>query len=205
MHISEGFLSAPVLSAGWLIAAGGVAYGLKKIEPEGIVRVAMISSVFFLASLVNVRVGPGATHLSLIAPMGLMLGWGAPPAVFVALTLQAVLFQFGGLTVLGANTVSMGGAALCVHILFGKAVRVDGVRFQTAAAFAAGISGVLLAAGMTGLWLVLSDRGLSSAAGIIVVSHLPIAVVEGIFTAFLVIFLRRTFDDKRCHSRGGSP
>jgi cobalt/nickel transport system permease protein len=195
MHISEGFLSAPVLLAGGLIAAGGVAYGLKKTDPEGIVRVAMISSAFFLASLVNIRVGPGSTHLSLIAPVGLLLGWGAPPAVFAALTLQAVLFHFGGLAVLGVNTVSMGGAALCVHMVFGRAVRGSGGKLQAASAFGAGVFGVLLGAGMTGLWLVLSDRGLRFAARVLVISHLPLAVIEGIFTAFLVIFLRRTFPD----------
>ncbi|MDR2779563.1 MAG: cobalt transporter CbiM [Synergistaceae bacterium] len=195
MHISEGFLSVPVLSAGWLLAAGEVAYGLKKTEPEGIVRVAMISSAFFLASLINIRVGPGATHLSLIAPMGLLLGWGAPPAVFAALFLQAVLFQFGGLAVLGANTVSMGGAALCVYILFGKIVRDNNRGIQTIAAFAAGAFGVMMGVGMTGLWLVLSDRSLFPAAWLLVASHLPLAVIEGIFTAFLVIFLKRTFPD----------
>jgi cobalt/nickel transport system permease protein len=195
MHISEGFLSTPVLSAGWLSAAGVVAYGLKKTNPEGIVRVAMVSSAFFLASLVNIRLGPGSTHLSLIAPTGLLLGWGAPPAVFAALFLQAVLFRFGGLWVLGVNTVSMGGAALCVHIIFGKIVRESEGKFQAAAAFTAGVFGVVSGAAATGFWLVLSDRGLYAAARILVISHLPLAAVEGIFTAFLVIFLKRTFPD----------
>jgi cobalt/nickel transport system permease protein len=195
MHISEGFLSAPVLVAGWLLAAGGVAYGLKKTDPEGIIRVAMVSSAFFLASLINIRVGPGSTHLSLIAPTGLLLGWGAPPAVFAAVFLQAVLFRFGGLLVLGANTVSMGGAALCVHMIFGKIIRGNGGKLQAAAAFAAGGAGVMLGAAMTGFWLVLSDKGLYPAARILVISHLPLAVIEGIFTAFLVIFLKRTFPD----------
>ena len=77
MHISEGILSTQALAAGWAVAGVGTAVGLKKLNPDKIVRVAFSSSVFFLASLINVRLGPSSTHLSLIAPMGLVLGWSA--------------------------------------------------------------------------------------------------------------------------------
>ena len=53
MHISEGILSGSVLIAGWAGTTAGIAYGLRKTESEKIVRTALISSAFFLASLVG--------------------------------------------------------------------------------------------------------------------------------------------------------
>ena len=88
------------------MAGAGLAIGLKKLNPDKIVRVSVFSSVFFLASLINVRLGPSSTHLSLLAPVGLVLGWSVFPAVMAALLLQAILLQFGGLLVLGANTTA---------------------------------------------------------------------------------------------------
>ncbi|MBR1485848.1 MAG: energy-coupling factor ABC transporter permease, partial [Synergistaceae bacterium] len=120
MHISEGVLSTQILIAGWAGTCAGVALGLKKISDYKIVRTALLSSAFFLASLVNIKIGPSSTHLSFIAPMGLILGYGAFPAIFVALLLQAILFNFGGFLVLGANTFAMAFPALFVYLIFGK-------------------------------------------------------------------------------------
>jgi cobalt/nickel transport system permease protein len=195
VHISEGFLSPQTLAAGWAISGAGIAYGLKKTDPGEIVRTAMLSSAFFLASLFKVNIGPGSAHLSFIAPMGILLAWGAYPAVFSALLLQAVLFQFGGLAVLGVNTASMGAAAVLSHLLFGGAVRRGSGRFSAAAAFAAGVFGVLCGAVFTGAWLVLSDSDMMTSVEILLAAHLPVALVEGAVTAMMTVFLRRTFPD----------
>jgi cobalt/nickel transport system permease protein len=193
MHISDGFLSPAVLAGGALVAGAGVAYGLKKLAPEKIVRVAMVSSVFFLASLVNVKVPPSSTHLSLIGATGLLLGPVSFPAIFVALSLQAILFQFGGLIALGANTAAMGTAAFVVHLLFGRAVRSKNIAL--AASFAAGFAGVAFAAVYAGAMLAMSDRGLLGAARTLALIHLPLAAVEGAATVLIVSFLRKTYPD----------
>ena len=184
MHISEGILSGGVLLAGWAGTAAGVALGLKRTEPEKIVRTAMLSSAFFLASLVHVKIGPGSAHLLLIAPMGLILGQAVFPAVLAALLLQAVLFGFGGLLVLGVNTLVMAGSALAVHAIFGKS---KGLVMW----FIAGFSGVIIAAVTAGIFLAASDAGFLNAAKILVAAHIPVAVIEGVFTAFLMSWLRR--------------
>jgi cobalt/nickel transport system permease protein len=195
VHISEGFLSPQTLVAGWAISGAGIAYGLKKTDPDEIVRTAMLSSAFFLASLYKVDIGHGSVHLSFIAPMGILLAWSAYPAVFSALLLQAVLFRFGGLAVLGVNTASMGTAAVLSYILFGRAARRWKGRFAAAAAFAAGVFGVLCGAAFTGAWLVLSDSGMMASVGILLAAHLPVAIIEGAVTAMMTVFLRRTFPD----------
>jgi cobalt/nickel transport system permease protein len=196
LHISEGFLSPAALAAGAAVAASGVAIGLKRMDPDKIVRVAMASSVFFLASLVNIKIGPAAsTHLSLVGAMGLLLGWCAFPAIFTALLLQAVLFQFGGLLVLGANTASMGTAAICAHLLFGRAARSESARVAAAASFAAGSLAVLLGAMFVGAWLSFSDPRMITTAKAVLVAHIPLAILEGIATLFMTLFLRRAYPD----------
>jgi cobalt/nickel transport system permease protein len=195
MHISEGFLSPQSLAAGWAISGAGIAYGLKKTDPGEIVRTAMFSSAFFLASLINVNIGPASAHLSFIAPMGILLAWSAYPAVFSALLLQAVLFHFGALAALGVNTASMGTSAVLSHILFGAAIRRGRAAFSAAAAFIAGVFGVLCGAALTGAWLVLSDSDMTASVWILLAAHLPVALIEGAVTAMMTVFLRRTFPD----------
>jgi cobalt/nickel transport system permease protein len=112
VHISEGILSPPVIAAGWALAAGGLAAGLKKTPVEKLPETALVSAALFLASLVHVPLGPSSIHLTLLGLAGVLLGWSAVPALFIALLLQGVLFQFGGLLSLGVNTTVMGTAAL---------------------------------------------------------------------------------------------
>ena len=107
MHISEGVLSGPVLISGIVLAATCTAIGLKKLDYDRIPRAAILSASFFVASLIHVPVGPSSVHLILNGIVGLILGWGAFPVILVALTLQAMLFQFGGITTLGVNTMIM--------------------------------------------------------------------------------------------------
>lgn len=190
MHISEGVLSAGILAAGWAVAGLGTAAGLRGMKPERIPRTALLSSAFFLASLVNIKIGLGSSHLSLIAPVGLILGWGAFPAILAALLLQALLFQFGGLLVLGVNVASMASAAVLTWLLFGRAVRRNG-RWGALAAFAAGAFGVLFGALLVSLFLWASDEGFLTAAGVLFAVHVPVALVEGAVTVFLAAYLKR--------------
>jgi cobalt/nickel transport system permease protein len=120
MLISEGVLSAPVLAAGWGLAAAGLALGLKKTKAEDLPRGALVSAVLFLASLIHVPVGPSSVHLTLLGRAGIVLGWGAVPSLFIALLLQSFLFQFGGLLSLGVNTALMGTAALAGFYIYGS-------------------------------------------------------------------------------------
>ena len=193
MHISEGILSGSVLAAGWAGTCALTAIGLKKTDTSRIVRTALVSSAFFLASLVNVRIGPSSTHMSLLAPMGLALGWGVFPAVFTALLLQAVLFHFGGLLVLGVNTFIMGSAALSVYLLFGKIIRESKNRAVViSVSFIAGTLGVVLGAILAGGCLGLTDNNFLNAAKVLVTAHVPVAVIEGVVTAFMVMWLKKS-------------
>lgn len=188
MHISEGILSGSVLIAGWAGTVAGVSVGLKKTNPDKIVRVALLSSAFFLASLVNVKVGPSSTHLSLLAPMGLILGWAAFPAILIALLLQTVLFHFGGLLVLGVNAFIMGFSSVSVYLMFGKKIRESGSKIFS---FIAGALAVIIAALLVGLCLGITDGNFLTAAKLIVLVHLPLSLIEGLATMFIISWLKR--------------
>jgi cobalt/nickel transport system permease protein len=143
MHISEGVLSAPVLIGGGILAVAGVGIGLKKLDYERVPRVAVLSAAFFVASLIHLPVGPSSVHLVLNGLVGVLLGWAAFPALLIGLLLQAVLFGFGGLTVLGVNTVVMGIPALACYVLFSRRLRTAPPRWAFGYGFAAGVTGIL--------------------------------------------------------------
>ena len=127
MHISEGYLSAPVLVSGAVLAAAGTFAGLKNLDYERIAQAGMLAAAFFVASLVHVPIGPSNAHLIMNGIVGLLLGWAAFPVILTALVLQAVFFQFGGITTLGVNTVIMALPAVTVHYLCGPFVQHDGL------------------------------------------------------------------------------
>lgn len=193
MHISEGILSGGVLALGWAGTIAGVSFGLKKTNPGKIIQTALISSAFFLASLVNVRIGPSSTHLTLLAPMGLILGHAVFPAVIVALLLQALLFGFGGILVLGVNSFVMGFSSLVTYIIFGRLIRESSGRVKVITlSFMAGAFAVMMAAVIAGIFLMMTDSNFAGAVKILLIAHLPVAVVEGIVTAFLVMWLKKS-------------
>ncbi|QGY39285.1 cobalt transporter CbiM [Pseudodesulfovibrio cashew] len=190
MHISEGVLSGPVLLAGAALTVTGTAIGLKKIDYDRIMTVAILSAAFFVASLVHVPIGVSNAHLILNGLLGVILGWAAFPSILVGLVLQAVLFQYGGLTVLGVNCFNMAAPAVLCHFVFRPLLsRGTGSRF--AAAFACGFCAMLFSALLTAGSLALSGDAFIGAAQALLAAHLPIMVVEGVITGFAYTFLAR--------------
>jgi cobalt/nickel transport system permease protein len=190
MHISEGVLSGPVLLSGAALAAVGTGIGLKKLDYDQIAKAGMLSAAFFVASLVHVPIGPSNAHLILNGLLGLLLGWGAFPAILVALTLQAVFFQFGGITTLGVNTVIMALPATVCYLMLGRFIHKSS-RAAAVAAFACGFLSVLLSGLIAALSLVFTDENFLQVSGIIVAAQVPVMIIEGVVTAICVAFLRK--------------
>jgi cobalt/nickel transport system permease protein len=196
MHIPEGALGSSaagmaVLGAGVLAAGVGTALGLGRMDYQRVPRVAMLSAAFFVASLLSVPVGPTYIHPLLNGLMGLVLGWAAFPALLVALLLQAVFFQYGGLTTLGLNTVNMALPAVACYYLFGWAVRARNDATAALAAAAAGATGVALAAGLMAGSLIAAHSVYKLLGGVIFLSDLVAAGVEALVTVSVVLFLRK--------------
>jgi cobalt/nickel transport system permease protein len=194
MHISEGVLSGPVLLSGGALAVAGTAIGLKTLDYDRIARAGLLSAAFFVASLIHVPIGPSSVHLILSGLVGLMLGWGAFPAIVVALVLQGVFFQFGGLTTLGVNTMIMAGPAVICYYVFGRLV--CGRRaVALPAAFACGFVSILLGAALAGAALMFTEENFLEVTVLIITAHIPVMVIEGVITVFCVAFFRRVQPD----------
>jgi len=191
MHISEGVLSPPVLVVGAALTAVGVAMGLKKMDNEKIPRVAVLTAAFFVASLIRVPVGPSAVHLVLNGLLGLVLGWAAFPAILVGLALQALLFQFGGLTTLGVNTFNMAMPAILCYYLFGRSITWKHPGVATALAFACGFFAILLSSILLAMCLIFTGESFMQAAKVLVLAHLPVMFLEGLIVAFCLAFLMK--------------
>lgn len=191
MHISEGILSAPVLVTGAVLTATAVGYSLKKMEHKEVPKVAILSSVFFVASLIHVPLGPSSVHLILNGIIGLLLGWAAFPAILVALALQGVLFQFGGITTLGVNTFNMAFPAVICFYLFNRGVRGKNNSVSLSLAFVCGFLAVLLSGVMVAVDLVFTGEAFLQVAKLVLIAHLPVMILEGVLTAFCIGFLRK--------------
>jgi cobalt/nickel transport system permease protein len=191
VHISEGVLGVPVLAAGTGLAMLGTAIGLKKMDYERLPQVAVLSSAFFVASFIHVPLGPAAVHLVLNGLCGLLLGWLAFPAILVGLTLQGLLFQFGGLTTLGVNTFNLAFPAVLVAYACGRGIRSPSRVVRGLAEFTAGAGAILLSGLLVAISLVATGESFNAAARLIVATHVPVMVIEGILTVFVVEFVKR--------------
>jgi cobalt/nickel transport system permease protein len=191
MHISEGVLSAPVLVTGAALTAAGCGIGLKKLDYDRVPQVAILTSAFFVASVIHVPIGPSSVHLVLNGLMGLLLGWPAFPAILIALFLQALLFQFGGITSLGVNTFNMAFPAIICFCLFAHAVKGTNNLISMGAAFACGFLGILLGSVMVAISLVFTGNPFLGVAKVVVIAHLPVMIIEGLITLFSAGFVRK--------------
>ncbi len=214
MHISEGVLSAPVLIGGAIGGAALLAAGMKKMPWEHLMTTALLSAAFFCASLVHLNIGLADVHLILNGLLGCILGFAAVPAIFVALCLQALLFHFGGITTLGVNTCIMGLPAILSAWAFRPLLRhalparreerepeacpANAKRNKIlwiSGAFLCGSCSVALSALLESLALLLSDGYFETAALAVVTVHIPIMLLEGVVTVFIVGLIRKEKPD----------
>lgn len=192
MHLAEGVIASPiVLGGGYVAAFAGVAIGLRKLDETQAMRTAVMASSFFVASLVHIPLFGVPVHLSLTGLLGIVLGWAAFPAVFVALILQAVLFGFGGLTTLGINTCIMALPAVVASYSF-KGLRLEhGGSATPAICGIIGAVAVAFASVILALVLATEGEAFIPVAWTVLVAHAPVIVIEGFVTASVVAFLRK--------------
>ncbi len=191
MHIAEGVLSPAVLWGGWGLTAVATCLSLQKTDYARLTSTAVLSSVFFLGSIVHVPLGPGNVHLILNGLLGVFLGWAVFPALLIALLLQAILFRFGGIAVLGVNTLDMALPALFCHYAFRSLLDKADWR-RSLGGFCCGSLSVAGAALCTALALGFTDEGFRTSARILFLAHTPVMLLEGVVTALAIAFVART-------------
>jgi cobalt/nickel transport system permease protein len=190
MHISDGVLPLSVTVGGYVASAALVAWSGRRTRSEELPKLAVMTAAFFVASLVHVPFGPTSVHLIIPGLTGALLGSSAFLSIGLGLLLQSLLFQFGGLTALGANALMMGLPALVCGWFF---QRFKG-RAQLRQAFVGGLAGALgtaLAAIILAILLVTGGEDFFGVAKIAMLAHIPVIIIEGVVSAFTIGFLAR--------------
>src|SRR3990172_3290283 len=114
MHIPDGFLSLIVSIICWLVTASVVGLAISKtnksLGERQIPLMGVMAAFIFAAKMINFPVAGGTSgHLLGGALAAITLGpWAAMIVMASVIGVQALLFQDGGLVVMGANIYNMG-------------------------------------------------------------------------------------------------
>ena len=205
MHITDGILPAKVCISGYAIAGLATWYSLRQIDrqknpQQGIPKASLLTAAFFVASGIHIPIPPASVHLVLNGLLGTVLGYYAFPAILIGLFFQSQMFGHGGLTTLGVNATMMGiPAILAYHIFRSRHLFRQWKKPLVTSIFAffSGAIGLGLAT-LIFFTLVISSvpAGIDmvterSALYAMMLSHIPLIIIEGIFTSMLVMFLQR--------------
>jgi len=191
MHISDGVITTSIWVGSYAVSAGIIACTTRKTNPEDIPKTAVMTSVFFVASLIHVPIGPTSVHLILNGLIGMILGPLAFVSIFLGLTLQAILFQHGGLTTIGANSLMMGLPALIAYRIFDLHKKAH---FKSSVAIfgaLAGACGILLGSVILAIFLVTTGSEFIGVAKVALLAHFPVIIVEAIITGFIASFIMK--------------
>jgi len=192
MHLAEGVLDGPTLAAAALLAAAGVALGLRRLDDRRLPLAALLGAAFFVASAIHVPIGLGSVHLVLNGLAGLLLGWAVFPVIAVALVLQAALFSFGGFAVLGANTLLLALPAVVAHFACRPLLASPSRPRLLAAGALAGVIGIAGAALLATLLLAVSGgREFAELIVLLAALQLPVLVIDATVGALALAMLGR--------------
>ncbi len=206
LHIPDGFLSLPVSLVTWVLAIGLIALALNRVQADYKERAVPLMGVcgafIFAAQMINFPI-PGGTsgHLLGGTLAGVLLGPWAGSLVMVAVFIvQAVLFQDGGLTVLGANITNMGLIGTFAGYYLYKTIRFalgrDNWRGMLVGTAVAAWTSVFIASILTAVQLALSGTvPFGVAVWAMAFWHVLIGIGESLITVVAVSFVWRSRPD----------
>jgi cobalt/nickel transport system permease protein len=151
----------------------------------------LITAALFVASLIHFPVGPTSVHLIMNGLAGILLGRRAVAGVFVALTLQAVFFQHGGLSSLGVNAFNIGVPALLAWQLFERRGGIAPPRREVIFGALAGGLAVLASVLMVSLELLALGEAFQEVSVLVIGAHLPVILIETVVMGAAAGFLAR--------------
>jgi cobalt/nickel transport system permease protein len=120
MHIPDGFLSTLVSVVFWVVSAIAVAYALRRVGNDlgerQVPLMGVLAAAIFAGQMLNFSVTGGTSgHLLGAALATILLGpWAAVIVLTSVVSLQALIFQDGGLLALGANIFNMAVVGVAV-------------------------------------------------------------------------------------------
>jgi len=203
VHISDGVLPPAMLAAGFLIALTLLVFSMRNIRIEEIPKVSLITAALFVASLVHFPIGPTSVHLIMNGLAGILLGRRAFTGVFVALTLQAVFFQHGGLSVLGVNAFNIGVPAMLAWQIFKRRRGLESPRLEVVFGALAGGLAVLASVLLVSLELLALGEAFNEISLLVIGAHLPVIIIEALVVGAAAGFLLKVKPEMLADSSSG--
>lgn len=215
MHAPDGFLSVPVAAVMWVLTLGALAVAVRRsnasLDERAIPLMGVMAAFIFAAQMFNFQVIGGTSgHLLGGVLAAVLLGpWAGTLVMASVVAVQALVFQDGGLVVMGANIFNMG----IIGTMGGYAVyrAIAGVlggerRGRLPAAALAGWLAVVGSAVAMSLQLAVSGTtALEVALPAMVGIHVLIGIGEAVITAAALGFIATTRLDLLTLRDAGTP
>lgn len=202
LHIPDGFLSLAIALVFWGVTILTVWMAISKtnksLGEKQVPLMGIMAAFIFAAQMLNFPVAGGTSgHFLGGALAAVVLGpWAGILVMTAVIALQALLFQDGGLLVMGANIFNMGLLTAMIGFGLYRSVlgRNKGLRLTVAgaAAWLAVVASALLAA--LQLWLSGTSR-LEIVVPAMLGVHVLIGLGEAVITVAALAFIERTRPD----------
>lgn len=192
LHIPDGFLSVAVALVMWIISIAVIAYALKRaghdLGERQVPIMGILAAAIFAGQMLNFTIVGGTSgHLMGAAIATILLGpWAAILVMTTVVAVQALIFQDGGLLVLGANIFNMAIIGVAVSYFLYRTIQrlANGKNWGVfAGGFVAAWASILVVALAVALQLAISG---TSPANIAIPTmgaiHALIGIGEGLIT-----------------------
>ena len=197
MHLPDGMLPLDQALIYWIIVIiclGIFFFRLYRLEEDQrnrrLVLTAILTAAAIVVSTITVPSPFGIPmHFFLIPLVAIVLGPFTGTAVaFMALLVQSFIGH-GGLTVIGANTFTMGIVlALSVYVIYKIISRFN----ETIGIFTGTLIGIFIAAFTQIFMLIIGDVGtFETLAPVFGIYYLFIGIIEGFATTFIVFLIEK--------------
>lgn len=190
LHIPDGFLSLIVSLICWvitvLVVGAAISRTNKALGEKQIPLMGVMAAFIFAAQMINFPVAGGTSgHLLGGALAAIVLGpWAGMLVMTAVIAVQALLFQDGGLLVMGANIINMGLVTAAIGYGLYRSVSGQSRTVKLGVAGVAAWLSVMAGALLTALQLWLSG---TSELGIVIPAMLGVHAIIGLGEAFITV------------------
>lgn len=214
MHIPDGFLTIVVSLICWALTIGLLAIAIRKtnqaLGEKQVPLMGIMAAFIFATQMLNFPVAGGTSgHLLGGALAAIVLGpWAAMLVMTAVIAVQGLLFQDGGLIVMGANILNMGLLTTIVGYGLYRLVSKSHTTARLAVSGVAAWLSVMTGALATALQLWLSGTAkLNLVVPAMLGVHTLIGLGEALITVAALAFIFRTrpdlLDETSASGQGG--
>ena len=205
LHAPDGFLSIPVAATMWIVTIAVLAVAVRRtnatLDEKAVPMLGVMAAFIFAAQMFNFQVIGGTSgHLLGGVLAAVLLGpWAATLVMACVIGVQALVFQDGGLVVMGANIFNMGVVGtLGGYALYRALATVLGgeERARIPAAGIAAWAAVIAGAACMAVELAISGTApLAVTLPTMVGVHVVIGIGEALITMAALAFIAVTRSD----------